>query len=139
MQLIESEFNFLHYEIKNLNINVINKTKKQLSYSTEIGISKINYKEDFAHFGMKLEIKAEADDQIFREIEIEIIGVFDGFKTMGKEKFERFCREAGIPNLLQTARSTISSVTSTMNMYPPVNLPLFNLQESVKNQKKIKN
>jgi len=132
MKLVESEFNFLHYEIKNLTINVIDKTKKQLSYSTEVGISKINYTEDFAHFGMKLEIKAEADDRTFREIEIEIIGVFDGFQTMGNEKFEKFCREAGIPILLQAARSTISSVTSMMNMSPPVNLPLFNLQESVK-------
>lgn len=134
MKLQKSQFNFLHYEIKTLEINVLQKTKKVLNYKTEMGLSKINYQNEFAHFAMKLEIQGETEEKVAREIILEMIGVFEGFNIMGKEKFEEYCRIIGVPNMLQAARSVIASVTSVMNMYPPVQLNLYNLQESVKAQ-----
>lgn len=135
MKLQESQFNFLHYDVKTLEIKVINKTKKGLNYKTDMALSKINYQNDFAHFAMKLKIQGEIEEKVAQKITLEMIGVFEGFNNMGKEKFEEYCRVVGVPNMLQTARSVISSVTSVMNIYPPVNLPLFNLRESVKAQK----
>jgi preprotein translocase subunit SecB len=136
MKLVESDFNFLHYEIKNLNVNILHKTNEQLKYSTELGISKINYKENYAHFGIQLKVKAELDNKVYREITLEIIGFFSGFDKMEKKEFEKFCNLVGVPSLLQIARSTISSTTSMMNILPPVNLPLFNLQKSAKIQQR---
>jgi preprotein translocase subunit SecB len=134
MKLVESDFNFLHYEIKNLNVNILHNTNKQLEYSTELGMSKINYRKNYAHFGIQLKVKAEFDNKIYREITLEIIGVFSGFDKMEKKEFEKFCNLVGVPSLLQIARTAISSTTSMMNISPPVNLPLFNLQKSAKVQ-----
>jgi len=135
MLLKKSMFNFLHYEIKKLSINAAKKTNKQLQYYTQMSVSSIQYEKELAHFGIKLEIKGKWEEEIFQDISIEIIGYFDGFSEMGKEKFEKYCQGAGVPNLIQVARSTISSVTSMMNILPPVNLPLFNLKKSIEEQK----
>lgn len=136
MKLKKGEFNFLHYDIKNIEIKVNKKTEHNLVYSVDAGISDIVYGEKYANFGLKMQIEGTYQEDVYRKVTIEIVGVFDGFKEIGKEQFQKYCHVIGVPNLLQTARSTISAVTSLMNMQPPINLPLFNLKKSIVENKK---
>src|SRR6056297_1642950 len=138
MKLHKSPFNFLHYEVKNIEIKVLKKSKEanDFLYSVESSISKINYHDDYANFGLRLHITGEYKEEKYREVDLEMIGLFEGFKEMGKEEFERFCMLSGVANLLQASRSTISAFSSLMNLYPPINLPLFDLKKSIEEQKK---
>jgi len=132
MKLKKSDFNFIHYKVQKLNISdQLDNMKEDGEYRVESSFSKLHYKENFAYLGMKLTIQGNE-----RTVEMEIIGFFEGFNEMGKEVFERFCYRSGVVNLLQAARSSLSAVTSVMNMQPPINLPLFNLKKSIAQHKK---
>ncbi|HPJ89287.1 MAG TPA: hypothetical protein PLO84_09185 [Thermotogota bacterium] len=138
MKLQKSQFNFLHYEVRNIDIKVLKRSREanNFDYSVESAVSDIVYQDEYASFGLKLTIVGEYEEEKFREVNFEIVGVFDGFKEMGKEKFEKFCMVSGVANLLQASRSTISAFSSLMNLYPPINLPLFDLRKSIEDQKK---
>jgi hypothetical protein len=140
VKLQKSQFNFLHYEVKNIDIKVLKRSREanNFVYSVESSISEINYQDDYASFGLRMNIVGEYKEEKYRDVNIEIIGVFEGFNEMGKAKFEKFCMVSGVANLLQTSRSTISAFSSLMNLYPPINLPLFDLRKSIEDQKKTK-
>ena len=83
MKLHKSPFNFLHYEVKNIEIKVLKKSKEAngFLYSVESSISKINYHSSYASFGLRLHITGEYKEEKYREVDLEMIGVFEGFKT----------------------------------------------------------
>jgi hypothetical protein len=132
MKLKNSDFKFVKYEIKKMNIECFASADKPVEYGVEMQVSDVEYKKDLAYFGIRLLAIGKTGEEKINQAEIEIFGLFRGLITFEKETFENFCYTTGLVNLLQNARSSILSASSVMNMKPSINLPLFNLNESFK-------
>lgn len=134
MRLKNSDFKFVKYEIKKMAIECFTFSDKPVEYEVEMQVSDIDYKNDFAYFGIRLLAVGKVNEEKINQTEIEIFGLFRDLDTFEKEGFENFCYTTGLVNLLQNVRSSILSASSVMHMKPVINLPLFNLQKSFRTQ-----